>query len=72
VSPGVSGEQPTEQPLPAGGEPAVTGVPEIDAAIARLSQLSQIPLDRHHDQLASAHEVLNAALNPERSQDVPA
>jgi hypothetical protein len=69
---GVSGEQPNEQQLPAGGEPPVTGVPEIDAALARLSQLSHAPLDHHHDQLASAHDVLNAALNPERSQDVPA
>ena len=40
-----------------------TGDLEIDAALAELDGLADLPVSDHHDHLARAHETLHAALN---------
>ena len=45
-------------------EPPVTGVPDIDRAMAQLSDLDDVPVAEHHERLARAQAVLQAALNP--------
>jgi hypothetical protein len=43
--------------------PPQTGDPEIDHALAELTDLPATPLNEHHDRLASVHEVLHRALD---------
>ncbi|GAB3624802.1 hypothetical protein GCM10027418_28870 [Mariniluteicoccus endophyticus] len=44
-------------------QPPQTGHAEIDAALQRLADLDELDLASHHERLASAHEVLHAALD---------
>jgi hypothetical protein len=37
-------------------------VPDVDAAVADLADLTIAPLSEHHDRLARAHAALNEAL----------
>jgi hypothetical protein len=46
-----------------GSVPPQTGDPEIDRALAELTDLPAAPLNEHHDRLASVHEVLHRALD---------
>jgi len=43
--------------------PPQTGHTEIDQALHGLADLASAPLSDHHDRLAKAHEVLDAALH---------
>ena len=52
-------QTPSREP---GGTPPATGDPTIDQALARLSELSELPVAQHHDRLAQAHAVLDRAL----------
>jgi len=48
--------------------PLQTGHAAIDDALRELADLASAPLADHHDRLANAHEVLDAALHrPEES-----
>lgn len=40
-----------------------TGHAEIDAALARLEELAQLPVNEHHDLLAGVHETLHRVLH---------
>lgn len=44
-------------------DPPRTGVPQVDEAVADLSELANAPLAEHHDRLARAHAALSAALS---------
>lgn len=43
--------------------PEPTGNPQVDAALARLVDLDDQPVDAHHERLAAAHEELHRALD---------
>lgn len=58
--------QPSASVAPGSG-PAPTGYPGIDAALARLAELEQLPVAEHLDHLAQAHEVLDHALQQPRT-----
>jgi hypothetical protein len=51
--------------------PDATGYVEIDAAVGRLVELDELPVNEHHDRLGQAHEVLDRALHPERARPDP-
>ena len=66
-----SNHQQLEDPGPPPSPPH-TGHPAVDEALEELGNLGSVPLDEHHDQLASAQEVLQETLNrgdDERSDD---
>lgn len=42
--------------------PPGTGDPTIDAALGRLTELSEIPVSEHHDRLVQAHAALDQVL----------
>lgn len=44
-------------------EPPRTGIAAVDDALLGLADLGSAPLAEHHDRLARAHEVLQAALD---------
>jgi hypothetical protein len=44
-------------------EPPRTGIDAVDDALLGLADLGLAPLGEHHDRLARAHEVLQAALD---------
>ena len=44
-------------------EPPRTGIDAVDDALLGLADLGSAPLGEHHDRLARAHEVLQAALD---------
>jgi hypothetical protein len=44
-----------------------TGEAEVDAALAGLAELDELPVGQHHDRLAQMHEVLHRALHPDPS-----
>jgi hypothetical protein len=56
-----------DQNQPHGPEPVVepprTGIAAVDDALLGLADLDSAPLGEHHDRLARAHEVLQAALD---------
>lgn len=41
---------------------------EVDAALAEVADLSDVPLAEHHTRLERAHEVLHGVLNRAREQ----
>lgn len=49
--------------------PPTTGVPLVDAAVARLGGLSSLPLTEQVDRLAQAHLDLTEALSPQPSPE---
>jgi hypothetical protein len=50
--------------------PSQTGHAAIDDALGGLADLASAPLADHHDRLANAHEVLDAALHrPDNQTD---
>jgi hypothetical protein len=50
--------------------PSQTGHAAIDDALSGLADLASAPLADHHDRLANAHEVLDAALHrPDNQTD---
>jgi hypothetical protein len=53
----VPGADPGERP-----DPPATGDTVVDEALRRLADLDSAPVHAHHDQLARAHEALQAAL----------
>jgi len=56
-------QRPWDRPAP----DTQNGHAEIDEAMRGLGDLSQVPVADHHDRLARVHEVLHAALHPERN-----
>lgn len=48
--------------------PPTTGMAAVDAALAEVADLSQVPLDEHHDRLQAAQEVLARVLETSRDQ----
>jgi hypothetical protein len=56
-----------DQNQPHGPEPLIepprTGIASVDDALLGLADLGSAPLGEHHDRLARAHEVLQAALD---------
>jgi hypothetical protein len=44
-------------------KPPATGIAAVDDALLGLADLGSAPLGEHHDRLAKAHEVLQAALD---------
>lgn len=61
VKPPDADPQPVAEParVPA---PPETGNPVVDDAMARVADLSGVPVDEHHDRLQAAHEVLSDVL----------
>lgn len=51
--------------------PPSTGNPDVDAALAALSELAERPLAEHHEALAGAHEVLVRQLEAGREAHNP-
>jgi hypothetical protein len=50
-------------------EPPVTGVADIDRAMAQLAGLDEVSLNEHHERLARAQTVLHDALHaPDQEQ----
>ena len=43
--------------------PPATGEPSVDAALGRLPELTELPIDQHYDRLAQAHAVLDGVLH---------
>jgi hypothetical protein len=56
-----------DQDQPHNPEPRIspphTGIAAVDDALLGLAELASAPLGEHHDRLAKAHEVLQAALD---------
>jgi hypothetical protein len=56
-----------DQNQPHGPEPLLkpprTGIAAVDDALLGLADLGSAPVGEHHDRLAKAHEVLQAALD---------
>jgi hypothetical protein len=48
--------------------PPATGLPAVDEALGRLTELDQQPVSEHHTGLAAAHEVLHAELDSASGQ----
>jgi hypothetical protein len=46
--------------------PPLTGVVDVDGALAELGDLRAIPVQEHHDRLARAAEALHEALRDDR------
>lgn len=55
----------TQDDLTQGGadSSSTTGEPTVDAAVAELAGLDQVPLSEHHDRLTRVHDVLHQALD---------
>jgi hypothetical protein len=63
------GQLDDREPDPA-ASPSQTGHAAIDDALSGLADLASAPLTYHHDRLANAHEVLDAALyRPDNQTD---
>jgi hypothetical protein len=62
--------QPTQAPEPASDEPPTpevdpmrTGVPSVDAVLAEIDDLDELPLDEHLATYERAHDTLRSALD---------
>lgn len=67
-----SGGHPTPggPPTPgAGTSDAESGAGEIEAALAGLEELDDLPVGKHHARLEHAHEVLHGVLQRARARD---
>jgi hypothetical protein len=51
-----------EEPAPQ-GDPPPTGVPGVDAVLAEIDDLDQLPLDQHLAAFERAHDALRSALD---------
>ncbi len=56
----------TAAPAPDG--PPTSDQPEVDEALRRVVDLSDVPLADHHERLERAHEVLHGVLDRARSR----
>ncbi|MVA75593.1 hypothetical protein GC722_06075 [Auraticoccus sp. F435] len=56
----------SESATPEPGAVPTSDLPEVDAALREVADLSSVPLEEHHRRLERAHEVLHAVLDRAR------
>lgn len=59
---------PSEQAAPRHDVAALTGVAEVDEALARLQQLDALPVEEHVAVFEQAHDTLRQALDHARAE----